>query len=179
MPLSTHLDYDIKGILSLGPRLALPMAQHTLRRLEEMEAPEDAFKKLLSECFLKMPELSSGWIIQAQARDFFRLAATCAQHTSDLSLKGQVVLICRRFRDYKLLKETVRQLADRPLSQFEFREIAELTHVTSRDFNEVTTMMCIDAYEAHGEAFRNEVKQILVKKHGEWVEAEIDGVAAV
>lgn len=174
VPLATHLDFDIKGILALNTRCGLSLAQHTVRRLLDMEAPEWAFKKLISDCFLKLPELNAGWIIQAQARDFFKLLTMCAAKVSDNALRGEVILIARRFRDYNLLKAAVAALANRPLSHFEFREAADLLMISSKEFSETASLICLDAYKAHGLDFRNQIKAILKKKHGEWIDVEIE-----
>jgi hypothetical protein len=171
MPLATHLDFDIKGILRLNTRLALSLAQHTVLRLTEMEAPEWAFRKLIKEGLLALPELNTNWIIQAQSRDIFRLAVICAKHV-DANTKDEVILVARRFRDYNILRAAVLSLHDRPLTKFEIREAADLLHISSSQFSEVASLMCVDAFKMHGVEFRKEIKELLVKKHGQWVEFE-------
>ncbi|HXK38252.1 MAG TPA: hypothetical protein VJ579_04270 [Candidatus Paceibacterota bacterium] len=171
MPLATHLAFDIKGILGLSSPYALSLAKHTVQRLNEMEAPSWAYQQLVKDCFLMLPELNSNWIIQAQARDFFRLIMMCGEHL-DKATKDEVILVARRFRDYNILRSAVQKLHDRSLSQFEIKEAVDLLHVSSSQFSEVASLMCLDAFKMHGLEFRKEIKEMLVKKHGEWVEFE-------
>jgi hypothetical protein len=178
VPLFAHLDFDIKGILTQNTKTALAFAQHTVRRLNEMRAPEWAYKKLLTDCFFVLPELNAGWIIQAQARDFFVLVVECGKHASNAQ-KDEIILIARRFRDYVLLEETVAALYGRPLSAYEFLETAEMLHVASREFSEIAGLLCLDAYKAHGVDLRNAVKEILKQKHAAWKEVETEELDAI
>lgn len=163
MPLRTHLDFDMKSILEMSPRIGLALAQHTMRKLEIMEAPDWAFERFAEHCLLELPEFQSGWIMQAQSKDFFMLLLSCGKH-ANMEIKERIVLVARRFRDYKLLKLTVGTLLVRPLSPFEFEEAAELLHITSRDFSETASLITIDAFKTHGLELRSKIKEILKKK---------------